>query len=193
MLTNQAPRCLSVTDDADEYETHHEEYLERQKEIIRDELHDNHAALVLDFLYDKRGDLAPSTARNYARELRFLLIHSYGDDALPNDPERWETVDWTRTIRRVAREREISEGARRLTCYAARAFVEWLPTTPAEKSDIEAPPVEHEKIDEEVVLEPSEVVHLIKTANTERDAAIIAVMYEAALRRTALVQLDVSD
>jgi len=173
------------------YQTHHEEYLERQKEIVKEELQDFHADQILDFLYDRKGDLAPSTARNYARELRYLIKQSYSSDRYPEDPEEWETADWEKLIRRVSRERQISDGTKRNTCYAARAFVDWSPDSPASKEDISAPKIEHSKIDEETVLKPDEVVTLIETTHNERDAAIISIMYEAALRRTALVQLDI--
>jgi site-specific recombinase XerC len=180
-----------MTTNPDEYETHHEEYLQKQKDIVSEELRSEHSGKVLDFLYDRDEDLAPSTARNYARELRFLIKYTYDNDGFEPEPEEWTSNDWNRLIRRVSRERGIGDGTKRNTCYAARAFVHWLVETPADKSEIDAPSTTHEKVDKETVLKPGEVVSLIEATRTARDAAVIAVMYEAALRRTALVQLDV--
>jgi site-specific recombinase XerC len=182
---------MSEQNDPEEFQTHHEEYLEKQKDLVKEELHEEHANLILDFLYDRKGDLAPSTARNYARELRFIIKHTYDKDY--PDVEEWESDVWERLIRRVAREREIGDGTKRNTCYAVRAFIEWSTRTPASKEEIDAPKIVHSKIDENVVLKPDEVVKIIEKAHTARDKAIISVMYECALRRTALVQLDIGD
>lgn len=175
----------------EDYETHHEEYLRKQKDIVSDELRGEHANLILDFLYDRDETLEPSTARNYARELRFLIKHTYHNGRLDATPEEWTSQDWNRLIRRVSRERDLKDGSKRNTCYAARALIDWMVETPADKSEIDAPKTEHSKIDKDTVLDTAEVVHIIENARTARDKAVIAVMYEAALRRTALTQLDV--
>jgi site-specific recombinase XerC len=175
----------------EEYETHHEEYLNKQKDIVSEELRDEHANLILDFLYHRDETLEPSTARNYARELRFLIKHTYDNERLESNPEDWTSQDWNRLIRRVSRERDLKDGSKRNTCYAARALIDWMVETPADKSDIDAPKTTHGKIDEEIVLKPREISELIETGRNSRDKAVIALMYEAALRRTALVQLDV--
>jgi integrase len=182
-----------MSNNDDGYRTHSEEYLERQQNKVKEELRPEHAERILDFLYDRRENLAPSTARNYARELRYLVAHGYENESLPDDPEEWYSEDWEDAIRRVARKRDLSDGTKRNTCYAARAFVDWSSRSPADKSEISAPKIEHSKIDEEWVLKPEEVTELIETTHTDRDAALIAVMYEAALRRTAAVQLDIRD
>ena len=180
-----------MSDTNEEYQTHHEEYLEKQKEIVEDELDEEHADLILDFLYDRKSDLAPSTARNYARELRYLIKYTYGKSY--EDIEDWDANTWEELIRRVARERDIGDGTKRNTCYAVRAFVDWYNRSDVDKDDIDAPKITHSKIDEDVVLKPQEVVELIEKCNNARNKAIIGVMYECGLRRTALVQLDVND
>ncbi len=87
MLTILTHRCLSVAERNDEYQTHHEEYLERQKELVSEELKPEHSNLILDFLYDSDDDLASSTARNYCRELRFFIRYSYDSDVFNAEPE----------------------------------------------------------------------------------------------------------
>lgn len=192
MLTILTHRCFRLAE-RDEYQTHHEEYLERQKELVSEELRPEHSNLILDFLYDSDDDLAPSTARNYCRELRFLIRYSYDSDAFNAEPEGWGSDNWNRLIRRVMRQRDAGDGTRRNTAYAVRKFISWSIESDADKSEIDAPKRTHEKIDQETVLSPDEVVGLIESTRTERDAGLIAVMYEAALRRTALVQLDVKN
>jgi len=91
------------------------------------------------------------------------------------------------------RQRGAGDRTRRNTAYAVRKFIEWSIESDANKSEIDAPRRTHEKIDQETVLKPAEVVELIESTRTERDSALIAVMYEVALRRTALVQLDVKN
>lgn len=177
----------------DEQRTRSEKYLEKQKEKIADELSDWDAGLILDFLKNKEDELAPTTARNYGRELRLLIKRAYDIDRYGSDPEDWTSADWERLIQKITRERDVKNGTKRNTCYAARSFIDWLPESSARKGEISAPTLTHSKIDEDEVLDPSEVVTLIETAHTERDSAIIGVMYEAALRRTALTQLDISD
>lgn len=175
------------------HQTQAEKYLEKQKAKVEEELTEWDSGLVLDFLKDKEDELAPTTARNYARELRFLIKRAYDIERYSEDPEDWDSSDWERLIKKITRERDVKNGTKRNTCYATRAFVDFLPDSSASKDEISAPKITHSKIDEEEVLDPEEVVTLIETAHTERDSAIIGVMYEAALRRTALTQLDIKD
>lgn len=177
----------------DDFQTHHEEYLEKQKEILDEELSSAHSRLVKNFLYDRREDLATSTARNYARELRYLIKTSYDLPDYSDDPSEWTTPQWTDLIRETAREREIGEGTKRNTCYATKKIIKYFSETPADASEIESPKITHSKIDPETVLSLEEVIHLIETTERDRDAAIVALLYEGALRRTAIIQLDVKN
>jgi len=93
MLTNLNHMCFRLAERNEEYQTHHEEYLERQKELVSEELEPEHSNLILDFLYDKDDDLAPSTARNYCRELRFLIRYSYDSGEFESEPEEWDSDD----------------------------------------------------------------------------------------------------
>lgn len=201
MNTNWEHRCfrLSGTNDEDEFETHHSEYLGKQKDLVSEELTDTHANDLLDFVYDRNArkdssdddHLAASTARNYIRELRFVFKYVYDSDEFDDDYTQWDASKWNKIITRVSRDRGISGGTSRNTYYAARALVDWKEDAVADKSDIDAPKITHSKIDTEEVLDPEEVVSIIEETNNERDAAVFALMFECALRRTALCQLDI--
>jgi len=175
----------------DDFVTHSEEYLERQKDILDEKLRPQHARSVKNFLHDKEGDLSAATARNYARELRFLIGTSYDLLDYGDDISEWDTADWTELIRETARQRDIGDGTKRNTVYAAKKLIRHFEDSEAEADEIDAPKITHSDIDPETVLSVEDVVELIETTERDRDAAIIALLYEGALRRTALIQLDV--
>jgi hypothetical protein len=135
-----------MSDDSDEFETHRTEYLNRQKQIVRDELQQKHVNL-LDLVYDRnvipdRSDddhIADSTLRNYLCELRFLILHVYDKDRYDNEIIELDSRDWNRIIRRVARERELGSETKRNTCYATRAFVDHSSTPDSTRSAQPAP------------------------------------------------------
>lgn len=175
----------------DDHETHSEEYLRKQKQMISDQLKPKHSDLILDILYDKRESLAASTARNYARELRYIILKSY-DKGYSEDIEDWRSREWISLIKSVKRERDLSDGSVRNTYFAAIMVIKWDGIeSKADKDDLNPPSVSHSDIDPDSVLTIDEVMELIESTKRDRDSAIIAIMYEAGLRRTALTQLDV--
>jgi len=88
----------------DDFETHHNEYLAKQREKVKDALQDRHASKILDFVYDRHelkneGDddhLAASTARNYLRELRYLMQFTYDSERFEAEPDNWDADDWNK-------------------------------------------------------------------------------------------------
>ena len=185
-----------ATDD-DGFETHHAKYLEKQREKVREKLPEEYAERLLNFIYNRHDlknesdnkHIAASTARNYLRELRYLFGYAVEED---EDPKEWNANKWDKVINTIARRREIGDGTRRNTCYAARAYCRWSDDSVVEDTDeIDAPSVNHTAIKDEDVLDAKEVGELINSAISERNKAILGLMYEAAMRRTALIQLDV--
>lgn len=176
----------------DNYQTHFEEYLEKQVNMIDENLHPQHSKRVTSFLDEYSEQLAKSTLRTYARELRFLFEASYEYDYSEKVKE-WETDEWIDLIRWSISDRGAGDGTKRNTVYAVRKFINYLSSSEADPDEIEAPTIKRDQIDPKSVLNIDDIIELIETSNHIRDKAIIAVMYEAALRRTALVQLDIGN
>lgn len=175
----------------DDFSTHHKEYLGKQREKVKESLSEEHAERLTIFVHSKHdtGDMAASTARNYLRELRIVFERA---EEKGEDPDNWTASDWDSNIEAIAAQRGIGNGTKRNTCYAARAYCRWSNDSVVDDTDnIDAPPVNHDAIKDEDVLSTKEVGKLINAASRERDKALLSVMYEAAMRRTALIQLDV--
>lgn len=177
--------------DDEEYQTHFEKYLGKQKDLIEEELKDRHVKQLKSFLSSCEDDISTSTVRNYARELRFLIKKSYEED-YPEKIKKWTSEDWQDIIYECADlDRDISSGTKRNTIFASKKFIDYIPNSEASKDDLQSPKISHSPIDKNNVLSISDVYHLIETANTKRNKAMIALAFEAAIRRTALVQLDI--
>jgi len=114
-----------ATDD-DGFETHHTKYLEKQRNKVREELPKEYAKRLLNFIYARHNPknesddehIAASTARNYLRELRYVFKYAVEKD---KEPEDWDASKWDNVTNTIARRRDIGDGTRRNTCYAARA------------------------------------------------------------------------
>lgn len=178
----------------DDYETHSEEYLEKQKRLVNEDLKERHAKLILDYADNREGKISESTARNYLRELRNMIQVSYDHYRVEGEPEDWKHTDWNKLIERTSNNRGLQEGSKRNTCFAVKNFTKWLSTIeeiPVDRDKITNPGISHTKINENDVLTPENVNEIINATDRIRDKAILALMYEGALRRQALCQLDV--
>jgi integrase len=179
-------------------EGHHSEYLTKQKNLCREELPETAAQTALRIIDKGITDegWADSTARNYLRAYRFFYENANKMPRVPDDMVEWNAVDWNEVIDETASNRGVGAGEKEKYAYAAKAFIKLHNRVEdVDKGDINVPDRDREsekKTEEEVLLE-DDIITLIEATVSNRNAAIIALGYQAALRRDALVNLRIKD